>query len=232
MSTDLRAILISRDPHVIDVFADRFRGLGVITENMHDIQVAKERLLQSKVEAIVVDFDSLNGSSSPFEPIRGEKSNRGAVLIAIASSSRTTQLAIRAGARFILQRPFIPDQVSKAIHAAYTLMLQDRRKYFRVTAVLDVTIFRTSGAKVHCTTINLARNGIALNTPMALDNGESLDLVFPIPESEVLIRAQATVVWDDRHGKTGLRFEWMDKQYEKPLHTWLDEQYLAELQQP
>ena len=232
MSVEIRAILVSRDPDSIGVFADRFKGLGVITEVIKDLTEAKERLLQSKVEAIVVDFDTLNGSHEPFELLRGDRSNRGSVLIAIATGPKSNQLAIRQGARFILKRPLVFDEVSQTIQSTYALMLQERRKYFRVTAVLDVWVWQSSGTKFQCTTINLARNGMAINAPVPLETGESLKLIFPTPGSESLVCAQATVVWDDRHGKTGLRFECINEQSEKQLHTWLDDQYLAHLQQP
>ena len=229
MAIDIRAILVSQDPGIINVFTDNFRRLGVSTESINDLQQAKNRLSQSKVGAIVVDLDSIN-SLAPFELLREARSNQQSVLIAIATNSSTRQLAVRQGARFLLQRPVATDQVSQAIHSAYTLMVQERRRYFRVAAVIDVVVRRSSGDRCDCTTINLARNGMAINSPIAFETGESLDIVFHVPASSSTSHARATVVWDDRHGKTGLCFERIDSKSAEQLVTWLDDQYLTQLQ--
>jgi len=51
---------------------------------------------------------------------------------------------------------------------------------------------------------------------------EKLRVLLPLQESELPIRATATVVWDDKHGKTGLSMECMNAAMQLRLDSWLD----------
>jgi len=54
--------------------------------------------------------------------------------------------------------------------------------------------------------------------------GEQLQIVIFLCDGELPIRAIATVVWDDRHGKTGFSFKCCTPQDQSNLDGWLDAQ--------
>jgi CheY-like chemotaxis protein len=226
MSSEVRAVLVTRDAEMIGIFSDRFRSMGVETESVDDLVSATNRWLRSKIEAIVLDFDGLADELAIFAELRKNPSNRNAIVVAIATGVPTKQIAFQSGAQFILQRPFELVQIDRTLHAAHRLMLQGRREYFRLTVSLKVSVRRDSGSAIECTSINLCRRGMAINTPEPLSAGESLCLSFSAPGSQVVLEAQATVVWDDGHGKAGLRFECVDEHIEQHLFAWLDDQCL------
>jgi hypothetical protein len=82
----------------------------------------------------------------------------------------------------------------------------------------------TSGADITCTSINISSNGIALTTPLMLAPGDEVQLMFSLPVSDYLVRAVGTVIWDDKHGKTGLSFRCTTPEHQRDLDSWLDTQ--------
>jgi len=226
MSVEIKAVVVTRDANMIDIFSQRFRTLGVETESADDLTSAANNWLRSKIEAIVLDFDGLSDQLPIFAELRKNPSNRNAILIGVATGLPTKQLAFKNGAQFVLPRPFAQDEVDRALRGAHRLMVQGGREYFRLAISLDVSVHRKSNPVVECTTINLSRKGMAINTPESLTIGETLSLSFLAPTSQVSLTAQATVVWDDKHGKAGLRFECIGEHVEQHLYAWLDDQCL------
>ncbi|MGH9530147.1 MAG: PilZ domain-containing protein [Terriglobales bacterium] len=226
MTAEIKAVLVTRDTQMIDIFSSRFRSLGVETESVDDLTTAANNWLRTKIEAIVLDFDGVGDQLPIFAELRKNPSNRDAVLIGVATGLPTKQLAFKNGAQFILPRPFASDEVDRALRGAHRLMLQGRREYFRLTVSLDVSLRRNSGSTIECKTINLSRKGMAISAREPLTVGEPVNLTFRAPASEVELTAQATVMWDDRHGKAGLRFDCIGEHIERHLYTWLDEECL------
>jgi DNA-binding response OmpR family regulator len=227
MPTEIRALVVTRDPAMADMFSGGFRTLGVETQSVDDLISAANPWLRSKVEAVVVDFDGLGDELSIFEELRRNPSNQNAIVIAVATHPSVSQTASANGAQFIVQRPFLSEQVHRAIRAAHGLMIQGRRRYFRLSASLDVSLIRDSGETIECKSINLSRNGMAVDTPQPLKVGESLTLSFLAPPSQADMTIRAVVVWDgDNHGKAGLRFGRVSHHVEEHLHAWLDDECL------
>ncbi|HEV7217445.1 MAG: PilZ domain-containing protein [Terriglobales bacterium] len=226
MSSEIKAVLVTRDTEMIGIFSDRFRSLGVETESVDDLISVANRWLRSKIEAIVLDFDGIDDELAIFAELRKNPSNRNAIVVGVATEAPTKRIAFSSGAQFILQRPFELGQVDRALHAAHRLMIQGRREYFRLAVSLDVSVRRNPDSTIECTSINICRNGMAINTPKTLIVGESLRIKFLAPTSQVTLEAEATVVWDDGHGKAGLRFECINGDVEQHLYTWLDDQCL------
>ncbi|MGH9511115.1 MAG: PilZ domain-containing protein [Terriglobales bacterium] len=224
MSGEIRAVLVTRDVQMIDVFSNRFRSLGVETESVDDLTAASNSWLRSKIGAIVLDFDGIGDELPIFAELRKNTSNREAVVIGVATGLPNKQLAFKNGAQFILPRPFAAEDIDRALRGAHRLILQGRREYFRLNISLDVVVRKHSGTRIECKTINLSRKGMAITTPESFQIGEALSLSFLAPATQVGLTADATVVWDDRHGKAGLRFDAIGEHFEEHLYAWLDDQ--------
>ncbi len=82
---------------------------------------------------------------------------------------------------------------------------------------------------MYCTTINLSETGMAVSTPAPLQLGESVAIVLGIPNSEIVISGQGTVVWDDQHGKTGFCVEYSSQAIKSRIAAWLQGQVRARL---
>jgi PilZ domain len=226
MSIDVTAVLVTRDSEMIGVFSDRFRVLGVETESVEDLTSAANRWLRSRIEGIVLDFDNLREQLPILAELRNNRSNQDAVVIGVATGRANQEVASISGAQFLVARPFVFEEVKQTLEAAHRLMVGGRRAHFRLTTSLRVYLQTDSGIAIECTTINVSRSGMAIVSPHPLNVGESLNLSFQIPGCSVVLKGRATVVWDDKHGKAGLRFEFVNEHIAEHLHAWLDDQCL------
>jgi hypothetical protein len=66
---------------------------------------------------------------------------------------------------------------------------------------------------------------MALKAPIAFNSGEELILDLTLPDAADTVRAGGTVIWDDKHGKTGLSIQCTGAEMQKHLDSWLDSQF-------
>jgi hypothetical protein len=152
------------------------------------------------------------------------------VVFAVVGSPDSRQRARDQGATFVLERPLEGEGVRRVLQAAYGMMTSERRRYFRCAAEVSVRLVRDSDEELACKTINISSNGMAVSGSSSLKAGETLHVVLTL-DSESQVRGRATVVWDDKHGKTGLSMECANSQMQRELDTWLDAQFQPGLKQ-
>jgi hypothetical protein len=104
-------------------------------------------------------------------------------------------------------------------------MSQDRRRSFRLVTELAVSIRTDSGVEFQCTTINIGSEGMAVRTPLPLLVGETAWMIFAILNPGPLMIAKGTVIWDDRHGKSGLHFSFANSADKDRISEWLDSEF-------
>jgi hypothetical protein len=157
--------------------------------------------------------------------VRGSTSNRSALIFAVATGALQRRLALQQGANFIFERPFAPLAIQQVLKRAYDLMLRERRCYFRFPAELPIVIRCVSGAEIQGTTLNISNKGLAVHSRSSFDLGQEIQVAFYLPSSELRICAKATVVWDDRHGKTGMNFQCNTAEMQGLVDSWLDQKF-------
>jgi PilZ domain len=185
----------------------------------------------SKYEALLIDFETVPQTVPIFTTIRQSAANRNAVVFAVVGSPDSRQRARDQGATFVLERPLEDEGIRRVLQAAYGMMTSERRRYFRCTAAISLRLVRDSGEEVACKTINISSNGMAVSGSSSFKAGEKLHIALILPGSDSQVRAQATVMWDDKHGKTGLSVECANSQMQRELDTWLDTQFQPTLKQ-
>lgn len=224
--TEIRALLVTNDGGLVSTFAEISKEFGIQAHRSepHTGAIPPE-LSAAKFEALLIDFETISQTAAIFSGLRQSPANHNAVVFAVVGNAEARHRAQAQGATFVVERPLERDAMRKVLHAAYGLMTRERRRYFRCAALLPVTLVRDSGEETECETINISSNGIAVNAPRAFDAGEKLHISLSIPGASSRVRAQATVVWDDKHGKTGLSLECADPKMQIDLDTWLDEQF-------
>jgi DNA-binding NtrC family response regulator len=107
-----------------------------------------------------------------------------------------------------------------------SLRVQQQR-YFRVTMEIPVTL-TLDGKQIEATVVNLSSGGVAIQTPVTIAHGESLELSFQLPETNSMIEAKAKLAWTSPGGLAGLSFEEMHPALERELQQWLVERSRAE----
>jgi DNA-binding NtrC family response regulator len=107
-----------------------------------------------------------------------------------------------------------------------SLRIQQQR-YFRVTVEVPVTL-TFDGKQIEATCVNLSSGGVAIQTPVAIAHGESLEISFPLPETNNVIEAKAKLAWTSPGGLAGLSFVEIHPALEHELQQWLLERSRAE----
>lgn len=176
----------------------------------------------SKYEALLLDFETVPYTKPILTRLRQSPANRNAVIFAVVGDANSRQRAREEGATFFLQRPLEGNETRRVLQAAYGLMTRERRRYFRCAAELPVRLVRDSGEEIACTTINISSNGMAVNSSASFEPAEKLHAELAIPGVTSPIRAQGVIVWDDKHGKTGLSLECTNPRMQMELDAWLD----------
>ena len=101
------------------------------------------------------------------------------------------------------------------------LISLDQQKFFRARIQLAVTLKNQRGDSVHIEGVNLSTGGMGLDglqEPMKFAG--LLDVSFPLPDTEVVFRAKARIVWMGDEGRVGLRFAVIDPALFEQLQHW------------
>lgn len=220
-----QALVLSADAGLIESFTTIFGELGIEAQFSGEYQSIRDRLGSEKYDALVLDFDTVLSAKSVLTALRTFLHNRNAVVFAVATQVQPREEALRDGAHFLLQRPILPSGMRETVKAAYDLISMERRRYFRCVAELPVelTIHR-SGATIQCATMNISSNGMAVATAVPLTTAETADVSFNLPNGSV-VRGTGIVIWDDKHGKSGLKFSCCGPEARRELDAWLDSRF-------
>ena len=226
VSNVIHALLVTSDPWLVMNFTKISRELSIDTQTIANSSDVPEELRRTKYQAVLFDFDTAPATLPMVNKIRESPSNQRAVIFAVASDLTRRRQALQQGTTFLLERPFEVEEIRRVLYTAYELMARERRRYFRCAVNLPVLLIKiNSGTDLRCRTINVSSNGMALTTPSSLNLGEEIQIVFSLPRAECRVRARGIVVWDDKHGKTGVSFRCADSRDQRELNLWLDAQF-------
>jgi transcriptional regulator with PAS, ATPase and Fis domain len=97
----------------------------------------------------------------------------------------------------------------------------DQQKFFRARIQLAVTLKNQHGDEASVQGVNLSTGGMGLDglkEPMRFSG--LLDVSFPLPDTEIVFRAKARIVWMGDEGRVGLRFAVIDPALFEQLQHW------------
>ena len=221
----MKALVVGGDPEMVDVFSQLFSELDIETDGCVLEPAAIDRLSSGKFEALVLDVDDVAGYANILKRIKAGHQNRNLLVFVVASDSRAQEAAFASGDAFVIRRPLDQSQVRDVLRREYGRMLGDSQAYFRLAVELPVSILRGSGNLLQCTTTNLSQSGMAIRTPSPLDIGEQLAVAFTVPNTDVSVNADGTVIWDDRHGRAGIRFQCSSPVTQLYFFEWLHDHF-------
>jgi hypothetical protein len=215
--------MVTQDSRLATSFGEISKEFGIFAQRTNSgTSGIPPELGASKYEALLLDFETVPYTKPILTRLRQSPANRNAVIFAVVGDANSRQRAREEGATFFLQRPLDGSETRRVLQAAYGLMTRERRRYFRCAAELPVRLVRDSGEEIACTTINISSNGMAVSSSASLEPGEKLHVELTVPGLASPVRAQGTIVWDDKHGKTGLSVEPTHPRMQMELDAWLD----------
>jgi CheY-like chemotaxis protein len=218
----LHVLVLTADAELRDTFATLFHELGIEAHTSSGSRGAAEKLSQTKYEGVLLDFDTVADARPVLTQVKESRSNKNAIVLAVATERSQAERVLRDQAHFLLQRPIDSAAIRRTLHTASDLMRIERRRYFRCSALLQIDLNRSSG-HLRAVTINVSSSGIAIKTPEPLQLGEQVELGLILPDG-FAVRGSGVVIWDDKHGKSGLHFCCASQEIRARLDGWLDQQ--------
>jgi len=222
----MQALMVARDTSMLAIFSHAFAQRAISARSCSAEAEATSYLSCEKFEAIVADFDEISACADILANL--PHPNKHVLVYAIATSEKDKECAHKLGAAFLISRPLNPATIRDAVCQGYGRMLRDGQSYFRWPVELPVSIRRASGAVLQSTTMNLSRSGMAIRGSAALSIGEEIGVGFAIPNSDVFVAANGRVIWDDKHGKSGISFVCTNPHVEGRFAEWLDDKFFME----
>lgn len=98
----------------------------------------------------------------------------------------------------------------------------EQPRYFRVSVALPVRLF-VDGEEITAISVNISSGGLAVQCPITLAHGSSMDISFTLPESASPIEAKAKLAWSGPEGLAGLSIVEIHPALERELQQWLVE---------
>lgn len=218
----LHVLVLTSDPMLSRTFTTLSYELGIETHTSSLARQASDQLANEKYEGVLLDFDTIVDARPILRKVKESASNKNAIVFAVATERQQAERVLHDQAHFLLRRPFDYVTVRHTLHTAYDLMRGERRRYFRCAIRLPLEL-TTPSRRIQCSTINISGNGVAIETPEPLQLGAPVGLVLTLPDGSKVV-AQGVVIWDDKHGKSGLHFHCASPEMRKKLDLWLDEQ--------
>lgn len=226
---ELHAVLVGSDPAVADSILPCLKALGIAPSVYPQPTSAFSMLKRQKIDAFFVDRES-DPELSVLQRMRTSPSSSGAVAFAIVPERTSVAEASRL-ADFVMDKPLAEMSVNRAVRAAYGIMLNERKRYFRHSVRLPILVTDSTYRKFAGQTLNLSKTGIAVECAGPLAVRDRVQLEFQLQDKDDKLNCKAQVIWT-ADGKVGLAFTHMKPDYRERLASWIEEEFHRLLQMP
>ena len=203
----LEFVLVSSDYATMQAVSKAVKKFGskfVLVPTAHE---ARECLNRRKIDGLFVDM-GVPGALGLIESTRKGASNNKAVIFACL-----------VGANFLLRKPLTEEGVGMHITISKELLLRERRRYFRHTVNLPVTL-KEAAAEQQARITNLSGSGMAVRTAKPLKQGAVLDFTFEL-STGARITARGQVAWVNTEGMAGIILQTVRGKGSEQLDAWL-----------
>jgi CheY-like chemotaxis protein len=210
---EMKCLLLTRDDQVIRAFRRMFEELGISLEVFTGADKAAEEMERRKFDAILLDCDDVHNAITVLCSVRLTASNKTSTVFAIVNGITTVTTAIDLGANLALEKPIDEYKARHALKSVHSLMLQERRRYYRHSVDIAVTLLfeekdRQVRHEVLATAVNLSEGGMAVKVKSSIPTRfRTTTLKFVMPGSQDWVSVSGSIAWADEVGNAGIRFE-------------------------
>ena len=237
---DLEALILSRDPQVVERFQRAFADFSVRVAVESTAERALQSLKSHKYDALVVDCkpDCENDCDHAAEEdtagvltaMRTMSSNRRIVGFAVVGGETSARRAYDMGANFVLQKPLLQKEVASSVRAAHGLIVRERRRYHRhiLESPPRLHLLIEGQDELFAAVEDVSEGGfsafIAFLPNQAFAMKGKAKLHFLLPQSKIAIQGQCEIMWWHEDGRFGVRFLQLRITAERELKLWLEQQ--------
>jgi CheY-like chemotaxis protein len=216
----LQSLLLTTDQKVLHRLRSVFRDLGIGVEVCHRAAQATESLQRKHFDVAVLDCEA-PGVEEVTGQLRNAPSSRNAPLFLIAPAENPGEGPLADEADYVLPRPLALEATWRALRRARQQMEFTMFRYCRVRIDAAARLRCPDGETVEARTRDVGQGGVGLQSPIPLRRGETLGVQLKLPGCEVVIEAQAEVVWATEKGKAGLRLTRLAGECRSARDAWI-----------
>jgi CheY-like chemotaxis protein len=218
----LECLVVTCDSILLDQiklpFSTHAASFDLRQDSVSAIEVAGRR----HFDGFVIDCDDVAGGTEVLAKVRGSRSNKETLIVAVVNGSTSVGTALDLGANFVLSKPLQESRVRSVFDIALPKMECEHRRYFRYEIDLPVRFRNHLGQSFPARMKNVSGGGLAIKLVDPVHLKGVVPVEFDIPSIEPqLFRAKADVVWSDSF-EMGLRFLYIEKDSEVALKSWLN----------
>jgi FixJ family two-component response regulator len=211
-------LVVCNDAAIFESVAAAVRQLNGRLNCAPKTSSAGDYIARRRVDGIVIDM-RLPGALQLIHRARNSSSNRSSVIFACMGAGPEMQMALRAGANFVLHRPLASEKIGHAFSVAAEMMVAAQRRYFRYPLMVPVEL--TMGdRRVESTMANLSEGGMAIWSLYFHTPGSLIEFAFEIPYGGI-IRGAGEVAWTNAEGLAGIKFRILPDQAYTYLSEWI-----------
>lgn len=229
-SVPLDGLLCSGDPQVLSVMKPALEQFAINTQISTELATVLDAVSQRRLDTVIVDWDGTHNPTRVLRVTRGSSWNKKCTILAMVNGDSEMHAALRAGANFLIHKPWDLNCVTRCLRAAYGTMLQERRRAARCPADIPVIARFSELGKIEARLSDISVGGLALQCKQPVDVDHQVSLSFLLPATNILIHVAGKVVNADQKGRAGVCFSFVPQNELKLLESWLTIQ-LAKLQQ-
>ncbi len=213
-------LLVARDPNLLRVLTTTLNQLVIESSVCPDAEEALDWLHRTKFDSVLVDCVEFDADAvRVLQSVRRAEPNSHAIVLALVDQDPPAPRS-ELGANFVLERPLQPDLLARSLRAARSLMIQERRRYFRHPVDLSASLIRGHN-EVRVTMTNVSSGGLAFRTEKPLNVGWSGQVEFTLPEVRLRMECQGEIVWLNERREGGIRFTAISPKQQQPFADWL-----------
>ena len=218
----LNCLLVTGDATLLEVFRKGFCATSVELEMRTDAASAIELSARRHLDGFVIDCDGVERAMDLLVQIRGSRSNKTSVVVAVVNGTTSVSTAVDAGANFVVGKPVQDKQLQSLLGVALPRMEREHRRYFRHKVDLPVELLCYTGETFAGKLINVSAGGLALTHfgPVAVEGVVTVQFRLPSTGPQTF-QAKAAVVWNDA-ATMGLRFLRIEPACLPGFEAWLD----------
>jgi CheY-like chemotaxis protein len=217
----LSVLLMCRNQPSLRILANAFHGIGVDSEVRLSAPDTMEWLVKGRYSALVLDFD-LPGAAQVAGMVRILSSDRRPVIFTMIGALTPVGGAFQAGANFVLYKPLEAEQVTRSLRAARGFLNSDRRRSPR-QALQGLVHLQLGGGEIPAIMEDLSEQGLALQAPERLPQGEEVSLRFVLPGTSNSVEGTGQIIWSNDEGRAGMFFSRLTLASRKYLKDWLNQ---------
>ena len=218
-TTELQFLLLSTDYEVLKSVAAAVRALGGHLHCSATAAAATDITQRRRLDAVLVDL-ALPASLNLITDLRSGKSNRNIVIFACTPGGKEDSIALTAGANFLLNRPLTEEKVRTGLMAARSMMIQERRRYFRHPVSIPAWLSQGE-VEERVVATDMSEGGMAIRAAQMLAPPVQVAFRFELPKGPA-IDGRGEVAWANAAGEMGVRFRFFRGDGESLLRTWLE----------